>query len=105
MAATSSVIVVDDESVREGSRNKPNKIGQVDDTVHSRQEDVDQHVHVMLHLADRLDSCDVLDNRLRDDPMRQGSPSDGSDTKRRLGLIADVAHPVVDMLCRQVHLV
>jgi hypothetical protein len=52
MAATSSVIVVDDESVREGSRNKPNKIGQVDDTVHSRQEDVDQHVHVVLHLAD-----------------------------------------------------
>jgi hypothetical protein len=51
MAAPSSVIVVDDESVREGSRYKPNTIGQVDDTVHSGQENVDQHVHIMLHLS------------------------------------------------------
>jgi hypothetical protein len=42
MAATSSVIVVDDERVREGSRYKPNTIRQVDDTVHSAQKNVDQ---------------------------------------------------------------
>lgn len=51
MAATSSAIVVDDGSVRETSRYKPNKIGQVDGTVHSGQEDVDQHVHITLHLS------------------------------------------------------
>jgi hypothetical protein len=51
MAASSSVIVIDDENVREIPRYKPNKAGQVDDTVRMRQEDVDQHVQVMLHLA------------------------------------------------------